>query len=759
MTKLKGAMVVDKLRKKISSTLAVCLLVSWSNLGFAVNAAPLASAKLSSLQQIEEKLDNGLALSMAMANLSNDEAKLVLAEQRSGAKLFGTITYGATNEPLTDTSTEMHSYNKLSFTGGLVLPLLGTKNKEKIDIIQAQNAALASNYYAKIVNLNNLVAVRKAYASLWVEKQKEGLAKQFLSTEEATTKLLEERQKQGLLLPVDKLEFLTIYDEVRRDLLAMQLKETQALQIINLATGCQWQVGDYLEEPKLPILSGKTFLVSDYPEFQLQAKLVEQYEQMLKQYKQLNTEGNLVIGGTVSRDYPGASGSGAYIALTVTEPFGTIGKKDQNKVIAENQLISAKMQKDYVEMTLEGKVREAILTAKFAAMDVNARIARLTVLAEDIREKKLRHKLLPGDTFEQFQNSKSQYYRMALDLLNREETFLGAAIDVISFVYPSGLSDEKDEAYVINSNNINRGNLLNYAWLDINDFKLVTDTPMNFSNLPHLTFPDVGMNTINNSIISNENVKISNQIKVGTYVWQADPFLNSITQSVELAKLKQNGISKILLSFNSNEISNLKTPLGKQKLVNLLKKAQANDIEVALLLGDSSWLLPEHRQELVTLVKEMNDFSFKEIHLDIEPDAVLNTNITAMNLLVDTIKAVKNATTKDISLSIHPRYLSGISVKDKNDLANLKLKEIVVMMYSTNTEKVVENMKSIIKDTNGLNIALAQSVEKNVNAGESYSSSDHKEFINAIHKIENELSSTGLKIVYIQSWEDYGKGD
>lgn len=95
MTKLKGAMVVDKLRKKISSTLAVCLLVSWSNLGFAVNAAPLASAKLSSLQQIEEKLDNGLALSMAMANLSNDEAKLVLAEQRSGAKLFGTITYGA----------------------------------------------------------------------------------------------------------------------------------------------------------------------------------------------------------------------------------------------------------------------------------------------------------------------------------------------------------------------------------------------------------------------------------------------------------------------------------------------------------------------------------------------------------------------------------------------------------------------------------------------------------------------------------------
>ena len=89
---------------------------------------------------------------------------------------------------------------------------------------------------------------------------------------------------------------------------------------------------------------------------------------------------------------------------------------------SENQLLSAKMQQDYIEMTLNGRVREAILTAKFAAMDVNSKIARLTVLAEDIREKKLRHKVLPGDTFEQFQNSKSQYYRMATDLLNREET-------------------------------------------------------------------------------------------------------------------------------------------------------------------------------------------------------------------------------------------------------------------------------------------------------------------------------------------------
>lgn len=119
-----------KWHKVISTVVAVVFAMSGNLVMTVATAAPVATVKLSSLQQIEEKLDNGLALSIAMANLSNDEAKLVLAQQRSGAKLFGTITYGANNEPLTDTSTQMHSYNKLSFTGGLVLPLLGSKNKD-----------------------------------------------------------------------------------------------------------------------------------------------------------------------------------------------------------------------------------------------------------------------------------------------------------------------------------------------------------------------------------------------------------------------------------------------------------------------------------------------------------------------------------------------------------------------------------------------------------------------------------------------------
>ena len=72
-----------KWHKVISTVVAVVFAMSGNLVMTVATAAPVATVKLSSLQQIEEKLDNGLALSIAMANLSNDEAKLVLAQRKN----------------------------------------------------------------------------------------------------------------------------------------------------------------------------------------------------------------------------------------------------------------------------------------------------------------------------------------------------------------------------------------------------------------------------------------------------------------------------------------------------------------------------------------------------------------------------------------------------------------------------------------------------------------------------------------------------
>ena len=58
-----------KWHKVISTVVAVVFAMSGNLVMTVATAAPDATVKLSSLQQIEEKLDNGLALSIAMANL------------------------------------------------------------------------------------------------------------------------------------------------------------------------------------------------------------------------------------------------------------------------------------------------------------------------------------------------------------------------------------------------------------------------------------------------------------------------------------------------------------------------------------------------------------------------------------------------------------------------------------------------------------------------------------------------------------------
>ena len=138
---------------------------------------------------------------------------------------------------------------------------------------------------------------------------------------------------------------------------------------------------------------------------------------------------------------------------------------------------------------------------------------------------------------------------------------------------------------------------------------------------------------------------------------------------------------------------------------------------------------------------------------------MLANNENGFNLLLDVIKKVRSVTKKELSISIHPRYLTNLSEKDRMTLQKLNLKEIVVMLYSNNAQTVITTMKNIIDKTNGLNIALAQSVEQNINQGEAYSSLDHTDFINAVQKIEQELNHIGLKAIYIQSWEDYKRGD
>ncbi|MDF2567689.1 MAG: hypothetical protein K0R90_1145 [Oscillospiraceae bacterium] len=750
------------IRTKASILLLFCLLL----IPVSISADSNVPATLLSLEQIEPLIINGPEVLAALSAISRDEALEVLARQKAGAKYFGGVNYGYSNEPKFDTSEDKNKYNKLSITGGLNFPLLGTLQKEKIGKLEAEIAALESKHYASMLSLNNLVVLRKAYTTLWIEQQKEEVAKRFLNTEEETTHILQRRQAQGLVLPVDRLEFLSVYHDVRRDMTASKLHQMQALKILGVSTGRTWDLTEKLKAPSFPSIEGKKIDLTTHPEVVYQHNLVSQQEKLLAETKRIEREANLTIGLNATRDFPGSTGNGAYIAFSMTEPIKSLGSKDQAKLAAGDELSRAKKEETVARLKLNGQVEEALATAAYAAADVNARASHLIVMAESIREKMLRRMVLPGDTFEQLQHSKSQYYRTAMDMLDQEKLFLQSVIDITSYVYPRGLGSELTErVFSINENDSKRTKLLAPNWLDAKNIQDDMSAPLDFSDLPNLKTPIVTFESAKKIPADRIETRpmLFETVKSAIYVWNAAPFLQSNSRTEALNEISDAGFSRMILSFTPKQVSQLVSPTGKKELNALIVEAKGKGLRIDLMLGDPTWAEADHRGELLTLIKQLQKFDFDGLHLDIEPDSLPGAAARRAELLeglTDTITAVKQITKLPVSLSIHPRYLEGdLGVLAREKLLPLGLEEIVVMIYSDNPHATTQRMSAIITANPNVPFSLAQSVERNIPLAESYADSTRQEFKDAMHLLEDNLASYGLKGIFIQAWEDYKKGE
>ena len=721
----------------------------------------LAGEPLLSLEQVEPLVSQGPEVTAAFSSAARDEALKEFNRQMAGTKYFGIMTFGNNNEPVFNTDEERLRYNTLSLSGGLSFPLLGTWQKEKITNLEAETTVMQSRHQAERLLVSKLAEVRKAYTTLWLEQQKEELAKRFLSTESETTAILENRQVQGLILPVDRLGFLAVYPDVKRDLAASRLRRTQALEMICLATGRKWEVSTNLKSPSLPILDGQIIDINTYPEVIFQSSLVAQYEKLKKEKTWLSREANLSLGVTAIRDFPGATGTGAYFSLSITEPAKASGANDPAKLAAAADLNKVKREAELTRLKMVGQAEETLATADYAAADVNVRVSQLLVMSESIREKILRRELLPGDVFEQLQHAKSQYYKTAITMLESEERYLHAAIDVVSYVYPNGFSSEPQKRFFpINANDGGINRLLSPAWLGADSMQDVS-VPLDFSDIPNLSFPVVPIYSKEN--IVDDRPILSDKAEAAVYVWDAEPFLNSKLRAAAINKIADAGFSRILISFTPTQLSCLSASKGRSELETFLAEAQGKGLRVDLLLGDPQWAEPEHKEELTTLIKRLEGFKFGGVHLDIEPDSLPDASARREELLcglADTVKAVKKSTVLPVSIYIPPRYLEGdLGMLARQKLLGLGLEEVVVMIYSDNPYTTIERMTAIITENPNVKFSLAQSVEKNIPSTESYAAKSRRQISDAMHLLVDKLAGYGLRGIYIQDWEEYEKGE
>ena len=683
---------------------------------------------LPALEELEKMAGSGPEAIAAAAAMERDSQLIELERSREGARLFAALSIGYSDEPEYIGSSNNVSYTKFEAAAGAMFPLAGASRKLRMNSIRAEIAAADSKSKAKLLALHNLAAVRKAYAVIWTESEKLRLSRLFLSSEGEVRGVLLKRQNEGLLLPSDNLEFATAFSMARRDAAVSELKKTQAMQIIRLATGRMWEMPSKLSAPSLPAAPAGEPDISAAPAVAAQREILAGYERLAAVVRRTDIESAIMVGVKGSREEPGDWGSGAYMAYTVSRPSKQVfSGRDYDALAAKSDLERARSQAEYERIKGEGEAQEAAAYARYALANIEAQNDRLAAISRGVQEKQLRRNAIAGDTFERLQADRWQYYRTACDLLDSWQLYVQSASDLLVWLCPSGRDSEPaSRAQAVSAAEAER-----------------LGTPLWFGGAAASAAGVTG--------------PVKRNPKRGVYVWRAAPLLSETERGTQLRVMRSLGIDRILLSFTADEIKEITASPGAIR--SLLATLSREGIKCELLLGDPEWLRPEKREGLFDIVRKLSVFPFDGIHLDIEPDSLPNAEgrrAELLSLLSETVRGVGALTPLAVAISIHPRYLEGdLGNRFAKLFSPADLSYIAPMIYSSDYKKVAERGSAILRRFPQYRFRFAQSVERSLPRAESYFDAGLPGFMAALEETAGAVADGGNFLGFlIQDYKD-----
>lgn len=259
-------------------------------------------------------------------------------------------------------------------------------------------------------------------------------------------------------------------------------------------------------------------------------------------------------------------------------------------------------------------------------------------------------------------------------------------------------------------------------------------------------------------------IDADNQLKDTVYVWKSQLLLEqSKLDEAFWKRFHLHGIDRLLLSLDGKQINNLVMAEYRLNLLTFLRQAAQRGIRVELLLGEPLWILPAYRQDLLKIIGQLDGFPFTGLHLDLEPNQLDQARYDDKYLLVQllhSLQAVTEISPWPVGLSLHPRYLD----TQKNGLclgcalSNLKINEILLMIYVSNPKRVAELGLPIMERFPNISFSIAQSVEPILSKVESYATQGRKKFKTQMEKLREFLRPMdNFSTIAIQSWTDYNR--
>lgn len=694
----------------------------WTTLLLTCAALAQASPRVS-LQALENELDAAPEVLIAVAQMQ--ESIYMLERQRAtrGLKLFGSVGYADVSEAVTDSL--QRSYRRASVLVGLSYPLLGSRRAEELAVLEAQKTVEQRALDEKLARARSMASLRKQYIDYWAAQQRLTISGAFLGDEADARSWLLERTRAGYLLEADRLEFLSAFDLVRRNVATDHLILDRSRDTLGMLTRNNLTQFEAVP-PSLPeVCLDRDQLQADvldrHPEIDaLRRELVLQ-----ERYAQLRSpvQANLRLSASRSDDFPrGIPGDSLALSFNVNMPLNW---RASTRAIASADAAahrSTQYRLDLRTRELMREVDDALGRYGIAIEQLTFSEQRTAAALESVRERQLRAETLAGDVQEQLQQGRFAYYASAIDLTNAESQLLKAKADVLA------LSD-----------------------IRCGDDSVVPESGYDWNVLRGARSTQTGLLEVASA---HPQLPLSAATR-GVYVWDSEPVIAS-PQSTQ--HFVDRGFDRVLLSLNGRQIKRLKSRFVRHELETWLAEARDAGLRVDLLLGEPTWMLPAHRQELFSVISELRHLPFNGLHLDLEPgmiDESVADQDEARRELFHTLQASIQASPWPVSLSLHfrdltesDRYCLGCS------LENLQVEDVSLMVYVRNPRRVAEIVEPIRRRFPQLPLSIAQSVERELSSEESHASGDLDQMETRLQDLQAFTESEDMNGLLIQSWAE-----
>jgi outer membrane protein TolC len=694
----------------------IALTLCWL---LAAGLGPAVSAQTMGLRELEQAArEEALTVRMAQEDVAIFQHRREAVQAQDGLRLSSSLSLASTREPVTDDV--VRGYERTGAQFSARWPLLGGPEQARRAVSAAEADTGNARLRADQARSDAVTQLRLAYADAYRTSQRLTLGRLFLDLSPSSKNMLKGRSRDGLLLDADRQAFESMFETARRDAVREQAAHDEALARIKTLSG---QVD--VDVASAPRWDSACLRATDLghdtasPLSEQAARQLAASREMASQQRWVGVDAGVSLTQSLSRDLGAASGHSTGVSVDIVVPFEWRRLRSASQAEAQARVRRAELELEAARQSDQERTRQALAEWRVREADRLAYAQRLEASHEALRVAQLRAGKLDGDVLEKLLQARYALYGAAVEASLSLQRLERAQAQMLA-LWPACEGASAKAAQV----------------------PLMDDVPTLLAPTAAAPLPPLKIDP--------------NALRLAWFIWDAAPWLQSPERM--LNRLPE-GTERLMISLDGVQLRHAASDEGQAAVTALLTQAHARGWRVDLLLGEPNWALPAEHQRLLDLVSPLARLPFDGLNLDLERSQ-LPADVSQhawRRGVTGLIKALTQMAPWRLTLTTHDRDID--SRRFARHLAEAGLQEVMPMIYATNPATARRRVVAVIGAASGgpLHVAVAQSVEPELPASESWHDKGRQGALLALANLSRTLADSGLPVsaLAIQSFETF----